>query len=164
MFWVLGLGRSFRKGGIALNTNVFQCFERAAFQATKVRNVSRLGATQNDLLHRSRWGRGFQRHSNSTSDPLHTTRDVTEHAITKRLGGLMVSLVTGCSRGNPVRLDEFFERIEYLESGTPEVLIVACRDGQPMPPGGRRDVAVFDRHTLAGLVEQPFLISPYVCD
>src|SRR5260221_752729 len=76
----------------------------------------------------------------------------------------MVSLGTGCSRGNPFGLGELFERIEYLESGTPEVLIVACRDGQPMPSRGRRDVAVFNRHTLAGLVEQPFLISPYVCD
>src|SRR5258708_34258957 len=33
-----------------------------------------------------------------------------------------------------------------------------------MPQGGRGDVAVFDGHTLAGLVEQPFLISLYVCD
>lgn len=67
-------------------------------------------------------------------------------------------------RRNPVWLVELFERIEYLESGTPEVLIVACGDGQPMPPGGGRDVAVLNRHMLAGLVEQPFLIRPYVCD
>ncbi len=66
----------------------------------------------------------------------------------------MVSLGTGCSRAIPSSLDELFERIEYLESGTPEVLIVACRDGQPMPTGRWRDVAVFNRHTLAGLVEQ----------
>jgi len=75
-----------------------------------------------------------------------------------------VGLRTGSFAGNPVWLSELFERIEYFESGTPEVLVVASGDGQPMPPGGGRDVAVFDRHTLAGLVEQPFLLGPYVCD
>jgi len=40
-----------------------------------------------------------------------------------------------------------------LKSREPEVLIVAGRDGQPMPPDDLRDVAVFDRHTLAGLLE-----------
>src|ERR1700682_1642752 len=33
-----------------------------------------------------------------------------------------------------------------------------------MTPGGGSDIAVFHRHTLAGFVEQPFLLSPYVCD
>ena len=57
---------------------------------------------------------------------------------------------------------ELFERIEYSDSGTPEIPIVACGDGQPMPAGGRRDVAVFDGHAQAGLVEQPLLFSPYM--
>ena len=59
-----------------------------------------------------------------------------------------------------LRLTELFERIKYLKAGTPEVPIVACRDGQPMPPGGRRDIAIFDRHPLAGSVEQALLLCP----
>src|ERR1017187_831402 len=60
-----------------------------------------------------------------------------------------------------VRLAELFEWIKYLESGTPEIPIVARGDRQPVPAGGRRDVAVFDGHTLAGLVEQPLLLGPH---
>src|SRR3989442_218605 len=62
------------------------------------------------------------------------------------------------------RLTQLFERIKYFESGTLEVPIVACRDRQPMAPGGRRDVAVFDGHTLAGFFEQALLLSPDVCN
>src|SRR5215831_6210728 len=61
-------------------------------------------------------------------------------------------------------LIELFERIEYFDSGTPEIPIVACRDRQPMTAGGRRDVAIFDWHTLAGLIEQSLLLSPHVRD
>src|SRR5437879_643461 len=60
-------------------------------------------------------------------------------------------------------LRELFEWIKYLESGTPEIPIIASGDRQPVPPGGRRDVAIFDGHALAGLVEQPLLLSPLVC-
>ena len=61
-------------------------------------------------------------------------------------------------------LGKLFEWIKYLESGTPEIPIVACGDGQPMPAGGRRDVAVFDGHAPAGLFEQPLLFRPHVCN
>jgi len=40
--------------------------------------------------------------------------------------------------------------------------VIACGDRQSMPAGGRRDVAVFDGHALAGLVEQPLLLGPNV--
>jgi hypothetical protein len=33
-----------------------------------------------------------------------------------------------------------------------------------MPAGGGRDVAVFDGHSLAGLVEQTLLLSPHMCN
>ena len=65
---------------------------------------------------------------------------------------------------DPVRLSDLFERVKYFESWTLEVLIVPCRDGQPMPSGGRRDVAVFDRHALPGFAQLPLLLGPEVGD
>jgi hypothetical protein len=61
-----------------------------------------------------------------------------------------------------VRLRELFERIKYLESGTPEVSIVACCDRQPVAPGGGGDIAVFNGHTLAGFVERALLLGPHM--
>lgn len=57
-------------------------------------------------------------------------------------------------------LSELFEGIKYFESGTPEIPVVACRDRQPLPPGGRRDVAVFDGHAPPSLGEQDLLLGP----
>lgn len=41
-------------------------------------------------------------------------------------------------------VSEFFERIEDLEAGAPEVAIVARGNRESMPSGGCGDVAVFD--------------------
>ena len=43
-----------------------------------------------------------------------------------------------------------------------EVAVVSRSDGQPVPTGCRRNVAVLDGHALARLVEQPLLLSPDV--
>ena len=66
--------------------------------------------------------------------------------------------------GPDAGLGKLFEWIKHLESRTPEIPIISCGDRQPMPAGGRRDVAVFDRHTPAGLFEQPLLFRPHMCD
>src|ERR1019366_9668650 len=57
-------------------------------------------------------------------------------------------------------LGEFFEGVKYLEPGTPEIPIIACGDGQPMPAGSRRDVAVFDGHALPAFSGYPPFPSP----
>src|SRR5437879_2220359 len=63
-----------------------------------------------------------------------------------------------------VQSSKLLERIKYSESGTPEVAIVAGRDRQSMPSGGRRDVTVLDGHALSSFVEQPLLVGPHVCN
>lgn len=62
------------------------------------------------------------------------------------------------------RLRELFERIEHSKSRTPEIPIVTSGDGQSMPPGGGRDITVFNGHPLTGFVEQPLLVSPHMRD
>lgn len=62
------------------------------------------------------------------------------------------------------RLAKLFERIEHFEAGTPEVPVVARHYRQPMTPGCRCDVAVFDGHSPTGSLELMLLVSPDVCN
>jgi hypothetical protein len=57
---------------------------------------------------------------------------------------------------------QLFERIEDFKSRTPEVPVIASGDCQPVPPGGGRNITVFDGHSMPNLVEESLLVSPHV--
>ena len=59
---------------------------------------------------------------------------------------------------------QFLERIEHLQAGPAEVLVVSRHDRQTMAPSGRGDVAVLHGHTLPVLLQQVFLIGPDMSD
>jgi hypothetical protein len=59
---------------------------------------------------------------------------------------------------NPLR--QFLERIEDLEPGPFEVPVIPGGDRESVATRRRCDVAVFDWHTLAGLVEKALLLCP----
>src|SRR5437016_341571 len=61
-------------------------------------------------------------------------------------------------------LCQLLEWIEDLEPRPFEVPVVPRGDREAVPACGRRDVAVLDRHALTRLVEQSFLLRPYVGD
>ena len=48
---------------------------------------------------------------------------------------------------------QFEEWVEYFESRTTEVFVVAGDDGELVAAGGGGDVAVFDGHALTGFGE-----------
>jgi len=59
-------------------------------------------------------------------------------------------------------LNQLFEGIKDFESRAPEVPIIAGRDSQPMPSRRGGYITVFHWHSLAGFVQQAFLLSPDV--
>jgi len=61
-------------------------------------------------------------------------------------------------------LGEFAKRVEDFQTRSPEIFFVAGRDGQIVPAGGGRDVAVFERHFLSGAREELLVFGPHVGD
>jgi len=57
-----------------------------------------------------------------------------------------------------------FKRIEDLQAGSAKVFVVAGDDGEVVPSGRSRNVAVFDRHAPARPLQLPLLVSPNVRD
>src|SRR5580704_1399753 len=72
---------------------------------------------------------------------------------------ILSPIIAGIRAG---RLRQLLEWIEDLQSRTPEVPVVASGNRQTVSPCRGRDVAIFDGHPLAGFVEEPLLVSPYV--
>jgi hypothetical protein len=56
----------------------------------------------------------------------------------------------------------FLERIEYLQSGPPEISVISCHNRQIMTARRRGDIAVFDRHSLAGQLKSSLLVRPHM--
>src|SRR3989304_9210901 len=69
-----------------------------------------------------------------------------------------------CSASVASARRQFLERIEHLQAGPAEVLIVAGHDRQTVPPGGGGNVAVLHGHALAVFLQQVLLVSPDVSD
>jgi hypothetical protein len=57
-----------------------------------------------------------------------------------------------------------FKWIEDLQAGSAKVFVVAGDDGEVVPAGGSRDVAVFNRHAPARPLQLPLLFGPNVRD
>lgn len=54
------------------------------------------------------------------------------------------------------------ERVEDLDPGTPEILVVTGRSGQIVSPRDRRDIAVFNGHGPPGLLQLMLLFGPHM--
>lgn len=91
--------------------------------------------------------------------PLHLTASEKEALI-----AFLHTLSGTVSEGVDPRSREFFERVEYFQPRTSEVPVVAGGDREFVASGGCSNVAVFDRHTLAGFAEKPLLLRPHVGD
>ena len=59
---------------------------------------------------------------------------------------------------------QLFERIESLDARPAKVFFVSGDDGEVVPAGGSRDVAVFNWHAPARLLQLALLFSPNVRD
>ena len=59
---------------------------------------------------------------------------------------------------------QLFKRIEDLQARSAKVLFVAGDDGEVVPAGGSRNVAVFNRHAPARPLQLPLLFGPNVRD
>jgi hypothetical protein len=58
----------------------------------------------------------------------------------------------------------FSEGIENSQLGTVEILVISGHDRQPVPPCCRGNVAVFNRHSLACVLQKVLLFGPDVSD
>ena len=59
---------------------------------------------------------------------------------------------------------QLFERIEDLHARSAKVSVAASDDGEVVPPGRSRNVAVFNRHAPARPLQLPLLFGPNVRD
>src|SRR5262245_24276291 len=59
---------------------------------------------------------------------------------------------------------QLFERIENLQAGPVKVFVIAGDDGEVVPAGRSRNVAVFNRHAPARPLKLPLLFGPNVRD
>src|SRR5215510_13031228 len=59
---------------------------------------------------------------------------------------------------------QLFERIEDLHARSAKVFVVAGDDGEVVPAGRSRNVAVFNRHAPARPLKLPLLFGPNVRD
>src|SRR5688572_25135804 len=66
------------------------------------------------------------------------------------------------SRDRPDPLLRGLERVENFQAGPPEVPFVSGHNGQIMPSRDRGNIAVLDRHQLAGPFKETRLVRPDV--
>ena len=71
---------------------------------------------------------------------------------------------TGMKKRDSELRSQLFEGIEDLDARSAKVFVVAGDDGEVVPAGGSRNVAVFNRHAPARLLQLPLLFGPNVRD
>ena len=59
---------------------------------------------------------------------------------------------------------QLFKRIEDLQAGSAKAFVVAADDGEVIPAGRSRNVAVFNWHAPTRLLQLPLLFGPNLRD